>query len=78
MSQPSSYYRLVDRRSSPKNGKEARQRILQAAATGAAVDSADLATARGLTVREREDSILSDSWIICCSADSDRWFARQP
>ncbi len=54
---------LVDRSELKQERKEARQRIMQAAAIGAEIDSADLALMRGLTVREREDSILSDAWL---------------
>lgn len=55
--------RLVDRKELKKERRDARRRIMQAAAMGEEIDSADLALVRGLTVREREDSILSDAWV---------------
>ena len=56
--------RLVTRRDTREKRREARRRILQATALGTPVDSADIAAMRGLTIREREDSILSDAWIL--------------
>lgn len=56
-------FRLVDREELKKERQDARRRIMQAAALGADIDSVDLALSRGLTVREREDSILSDAWV---------------
>jgi uncharacterized protein (DUF58 family) len=44
--------------------KEARQRVLRAALQGEDVDMADVARSRGLVLRQREDSIFSDSWIM--------------
>lgn len=62
---PHSYgIHLVDRQELKQERQEARRRILQAAAIGAEIDSTDLALLRGLTVREREDSILSDAWAL--------------
>lgn len=43
--------------------KRARQRLMAAALTGQPADAADLAKARGLVLRERENSIFSDAWI---------------
>lgn len=64
MTQHSTDFHLVDRDDLKKARQEARRRIMQAAALGEKIDSADLATLRGLTIREREDSILSDAWVI--------------
>ena len=64
MSQHNYEFHLVDREDLKEERQEARRRIMQAAALGNDVDSADLALLRGLTVREREDSILSDAWVL--------------
>ena len=58
-----SEFRLVNRKDVNKERKEARRRIMQAAALGVDIDTVDLAKVRGLNVREREDSILSDAWV---------------
>jgi uncharacterized protein (DUF58 family) len=64
MSEQRSGIYLVGRSELKKERKEARRRIMEAAAIGADIDSTDLARVRGLTVREREDSILSDAWVL--------------
>ncbi|MFN2208071.1 MAG: hypothetical protein ACK2UT_19270, partial [Candidatus Promineifilaceae bacterium] len=64
MSEQRSGIYLVGRSELKKERKEARRRIMEAAAIGAEIDSTDLARLRGLTVREREDSILSDAWVL--------------
>ncbi|MFO7682329.1 MAG: DUF58 domain-containing protein [Chloroflexota bacterium] len=43
--------------------KKARRNLMLAAATGKTLDTADYARARGLVVRERENSIFSDAWL---------------
>lgn len=43
--------------------KRARRNLMLAAATGQRADMADLARARGMVVRERENSIFSEAWI---------------
>lgn len=43
--------------------KKARRNLMLAAATGQEVDTALYAKARGLVVRERENSIFSDAWL---------------
>jgi uncharacterized protein (DUF58 family) len=43
--------------------KQARQRMIAAALSGRATDPYDVATARGLVLRERENSIFSDAWV---------------
>lgn len=63
MTHNSHEFHLVDRKELKKERQEARRRIMQAAALGAEIDGADLAMLRGLNVREREDSILSDAWV---------------
>ncbi|VAW39339.1 hypothetical protein MNBD_CHLOROFLEXI01-2290, partial [hydrothermal vent metagenome] len=54
---------LVVRENQKEAQKKARQNIMRAAATGGTMDMADVATARGLVLRERENSIFSDAWI---------------
>jgi uncharacterized protein (DUF58 family) len=55
---------LVERQDLKQQQREARRRVLQAALLGEAIDATDLAMTRGMAVREREDSIFSDAWII--------------
>ncbi|MEZ4594370.1 MAG: DUF58 domain-containing protein [Chloroflexota bacterium] len=43
--------------------KLAREKIMRAAVTGQAIDLHDIAQARGLVLRERDNSIFSDAWI---------------
>ena len=57
-------FQLVDRKDLKRERQEARRRIMEAAVLGNEIDSADLALLRGFTVREREDSILSDAWVL--------------
>jgi uncharacterized protein (DUF58 family) len=64
MTQNNLGFHLVERKDLKKERQEARQRILQAMVLGKGVASADLALQRGLTIRERKDSILSDAWIL--------------
>jgi uncharacterized protein (DUF58 family) len=43
--------------------RRARQNLMLAAATGSGLNMADVAQARGLVLRERENSIFSEAWI---------------
>jgi uncharacterized protein (DUF58 family) len=43
--------------------REARARVFRALRDGKALGASDLAAARGLVVRERENSIFSDAWL---------------
>jgi hypothetical protein len=54
---------LVVRENQREDQKRARQNIMRAAVTGKAMDMADVAQARGLVLRERENSIFSDAWV---------------
>jgi uncharacterized protein (DUF58 family) len=53
---------LIVRESRRDVQKKARRNLMLAAATGQTLDTADLAKARGMVVRERENSIFSDAW----------------
>jgi hypothetical protein len=53
---------LVVRESQNDPRQQARENLARAMLTGR-VDMADVATARGLVLRERENSIFSDAWI---------------
>lgn len=53
---------LAVRESQRAERQEARQRMMRAMVTGKAVDMADVAQARGLVLKERENSIFSDAW----------------
>jgi uncharacterized repeat protein (TIGR01451 family) len=64
MAQQSYDFHLVDRKDLKRERQEARRRIMEAAVLGHEIDSADLALLRGLSVRDREDSILSDAWVL--------------
>ena len=55
---------LAEREDPGQDRREARQRLLRAAMLGEEIDPSDVARSRGLILREREDSIFSDSWII--------------
>lgn len=55
---------LIEREDLREERQDARRRVMQAAVTGADIDLADLAKMRGLTIREREDSIFNEAWII--------------
>ncbi len=55
--------RLAPRQNSGQRRKKARQRMLQAMATGKSINEADIAQSRGLVIRERENSIFSDAWM---------------
>lgn len=55
---------LAERGDPGRDRREARQRLMRAALRGEEYDPADVARSRGLVLREREDSIFSDSWII--------------
>ncbi len=63
MSKNTKKIHLVVRENKRLAQKEARQNIMQALITGRKVNMADIATARGLVLRERENSIFSDAWI---------------
>jgi hypothetical protein len=54
---------LVVRESRREARRQARRRLLEAALTGRGIDMADVAAARGMVLRERENSIFSDAWI---------------
>jgi uncharacterized protein (DUF58 family) len=54
---------LVVRENQREMQKQARQNLINAAITGKGVNIADVAQARGLVLRERENSIFSDAWI---------------
>lgn len=54
---------LVVNDTTRESRKRARQRVMMAAFTGQTADVADIAQARGMVVRERENSIFSDAWI---------------
>ncbi|MCP5100607.1 MAG: hypothetical protein GY943_34085, partial [Chloroflexi bacterium] len=54
---------LVIREDQREKQRKARGNIYRAAATGKGFDFADVAKARGLVLRERENSIFSDAWI---------------
>ena len=55
---------LTERSDPGRDRREARERVLRAALRGEEIDPADMARSRGLVLREREDSIFSDAWII--------------
>ncbi len=63
MIQSSEEIALVARESQREARKQARRRLLEAVLTGKQVDMADFAAARGLVLRERENSIFSDAWV---------------
>lgn len=54
---------LTVRENQQEDRKQARRRLLEAALTGKGITLTDAAVARGLVVRERENSIFSDAWI---------------
>ncbi len=54
---------LVVRDNQREAARRARQNMMLAAATGRGLDMADVARARGLVLRERENSIFSEAWI---------------
>lgn len=54
---------LVVRDTQRESMRRARQNLMLAAMSGKPVDMADVARARGLVLRERENSIFSDAWI---------------
>lgn len=54
---------LVARDNQREAARRARQNMMLAAATGRGIDMADVAQARGLVMRERENSIFSEAWI---------------
>lgn len=54
---------LVVRENQREARRKARQSLMLAALNGQGVNTADLARARGLVLRERENSIFSDAWI---------------
>jgi len=53
---------LIVRESRRDAQKKARRNLMLAAATGQNMDAADFAKARGMVVRERDNSIFSDAW----------------
>lgn len=54
---------LVVRDNQRESSRRARQNLMLAAVSGKPVNMADVAQARGLVLRERENSIFSDAWI---------------
>jgi uncharacterized protein (DUF58 family) len=54
---------LVMRESRREAAKHARRRMMVAAAAGRGISPADVAQARGLVLRERENSIFSEAWV---------------
>lgn len=54
---------LIVRDNQREAAKRARQNLMLAAAAGRNIDMADVARARGLVLRERENSIFSEAWI---------------
>ncbi|MDX1413850.1 MAG: DUF58 domain-containing protein [Candidatus Promineifilaceae bacterium] len=54
---------LAERGDPRRDRNEARKRVIRAALRGEEYDIADVARARGLVLRQRENSIFSDSWI---------------
>ena len=62
---PESFHdlQLVVRENQRETAKRARQRLLVAAVSGKGYNAADVARARGLVLRERENSVFSDAWI---------------
>lgn len=54
---------LVVKDTALESRKRARQRVMMAALTGQTPDMADIARARGMVLRERENSVFSDAWI---------------
>lgn len=54
---------LVIRQNQRQARSEARRSLMTAAMSGQSVNMADVAKARGLVIRERENSIFSDAWI---------------
>ena len=54
---------LVVRENQAAARKKARENLWRAAVTGKGLDMADVARARGLVLRERENSIFSDAWV---------------
>jgi uncharacterized protein (DUF58 family) len=55
---------LAERGKPGQERKEARDRVWRAAIRGEDIDLVDVARSRGLALRQREDSIFSDAWII--------------
>jgi len=62
---PESYLdlELTTRETKQESARLARQNLVQAAISGKGIDPTDLAQARGLVLRERENSIFSDAWV---------------
>ncbi|MEZ4641950.1 MAG: DUF58 domain-containing protein [Chloroflexota bacterium] len=54
---------LIVRTNQARERKEARNRLLRTALSGKPIDMADIAAARGLVLKERDNSIFSDAWI---------------
>ncbi len=54
---------LIVRENTRESRKQARQNIMRAAVAGQGIDMNDVARARGLVLRERENSIFSDAWV---------------
>ncbi len=54
---------LLAREAQQEARKQARQNLMRAAVSGRGMNMADVAQARGLVYRERENSIFSDAWV---------------
>lgn len=54
---------LLAREAQQEARKQARQNLMRAALSGRGMNMADVAQARGLVYRERENSIFSDAWV---------------
>ncbi|HEX6386465.1 MAG TPA: DUF58 domain-containing protein [Anaerolineae bacterium] len=54
---------LVVRENEAQARRKARENLWRAAVTGKGIDMADVAKARGLVLRERQNSIFSDAWV---------------
>ena len=55
---------LAERGDPRRERNEARQRLIRAALRGEDVDMENVARSRGMVLRQREDSIFSDAWIL--------------
>lgn len=63
MTQNLSDLHLIVRENQQEQRRKAMANVVRAAATGKGFDMADVAKARGLVLRERENSIFSDAWV---------------
>lgn len=63
MSQNFEQLQLVIRENQRETQRKARENLMRAAVTGQGYNMEDVAKARGLVLRERENSIFSDAWM---------------